>query len=118
MSYADWRGRFLEAVDEDLHPADWIDAMVATGKWRFWESDKAAILAELNTYPSGVKEVHGIVAAGDLDAIKALIPMAERWGRAGGATRATIQSSPAWSRLMADSGYRVEQVIIAKELAA
>lgn len=116
MSYADWRERFLEAVDETLHPAAWIDAMVATGKWRFWQNEGAAIIASIKLYPSGVREVHGEVAAGELDAIKALIPLAEQWGRHNGCTRATIQSSPAWGRLMADSGYVPEQLIIAKAL--
>ena len=46
MSYADWRGRFLEAVDESLYPAAWIDGRVADGTARFWENDGAAILAD------------------------------------------------------------------------
>lgn len=118
MNYQTWRLRFLEAVDEDLHPAHWIDAMVAGGKWKFWGNNQAAILAEIKIYPSGAKEVHGVVAAGELDAIKALIPNAEQWGRDNGCIRATIQSSPAWARLMRDAGYVPEQLIIAKELAA
>lgn len=116
MSYADWRGRFLDAVDEELHPAWWIDHMVKTGAWRFWESDRAAILAELKTYPSGVREVHGVVAAGDLDAIKALIPLAEDWGWGKGATRASIASNPAWARIMRDEGYEMTQATIVKVL--
>ena len=116
MSYADWRERFLEAVDQDLHPADWIDANVATGKWRFWESDRAAILARIKLYPSGAKEVHGLVAAGGLDAIKALIPLAEQWGRDSGATRASISSHPAWVRLMRNEGYEMTQATIVKVL--
>lgn len=114
MTYADWRGRFLEAVDESLHPAWWIDHMVERGGWRFWGNDRAAILAEIKNYPSGVKEVHGVVAAGELDAIKALIVNAEDWGRSRGATRASIASSPAWARLLPE--YEVEQVTIVKEL--
>lgn len=116
MTYADWRGRFLEAVDETLHPAWWIDHMVERGGWRFWANADAAILAEIRRYPSGAKEVHGIVAAGDLDAIKALIPLAEQWGRECGATRASIASHPAWARLMKSAGYEPEQLTIAKVL--
>lgn len=118
MSYADWRGRFLEAVDETLHPAAFLDWLLESGQARFWENDTAAIVAEMREYPSGVLEVHGTVAAGELAGIKALIPLAEQWGRSLGATRATIQSSPAWGRLMTDAGYVPEQLIIVKELAA
>ena len=116
MSYADWRGRFLEAVDESLYPAAWLDRRVADGSARFWGNTDAAILAEIRTYPSGAREVHGMVAAGELDAIMALIPFAERWGRECGCVRASIQSSPAWGRLMAGAGYVPEQLIIAKSL--
>ena len=116
MTYADWRGRFLEAVDETLYPAAWLDKRVASGIARFWGNDRAAILAEIRVYPSGVKEVHGLVAAGELAAIIALVPLAEAWGRKKGCTRATIQSSPAWGRLMVQYGYVPEQLIIAKSL--
>ena len=115
MSYADWRGRFLEAVDESLYPAAWIDGRVADCTARFWENDGAAILAEIRTYPSGVKEVHGLVAAGNLDSIMALIPHAEQHGLNHGCTRASIQSSPAWGRLMAGAGYAPETLLIVKE---
>lgn len=116
MNYAHWRGRFLEAVDQDLHPAWWIDNNVADGTWRFWGNDDAAILVELKQYPSGALEVHGLVAAGEVSAIKALIPLAEEYGRDCGATRASIASTPAWSRLMRDEGYQIEQVTIVKGL--
>ena len=122
MSYADWRGRFLEAVDESLYPAAWLDRRVSSGEWRLWESADAAILCSILTYPSGVKEVHGEVAATrhdgiGLEAIEALIPLAEAYGQANGCTRGTIKSSPAWARRMARYGYVIEQVSIVKELA-
>lgn len=116
MTYAAWRSRFLEAVDEALYPAEWLDKRVASGRARFWGNEQAAILAEINTFPSGLKEVHGLVAAGDLAAIVALIPNAERWGRERGCVRASIQSSPAWARLMWKQGYVPEQLIIVRNL--
>lgn len=116
MNYPHWRDRFLEAVDDTLYPAEWLDRRVASGRVRFWGNADAAILAEIKIYPSGVKEVHGLVAAGDIAAIKALIPLAERWGRDCGARRATISSHPAWARIMRDAGYSPEQLAITKEL--
>ena len=116
MSYSDWRGRFLEAVDQALYPAAWLDQRVSDGTAHFWANEDAAILAEIRTYPGGVIEVHGLVAAGDIEAVKTLIPMAEEWGRKCGATRATIASHPAWARIMRDEGYSPWQLTIAKEL--
>lgn len=114
MTYAAWRSRFLEAVDQDLYPAEWLDRRVASGRARFWGNEGAAILAEVKVYPSGAKEVHGLVAAGDLEAIIALIPLAEAWGRDRGCIRASISSHPAWARLLPD--YQPEQLTIAKVL--
>lgn len=114
MTYADWRSRFLEAVDQELYPASWLDRRVASGRARFWGNEAGAIVAEIKQYPSGAREVHGLVAAGDLAAIKALIPLAERWGRERGCIRASISSHPAWARLLPD--YQPEQLTIAKVL--
>jgi hypothetical protein len=116
VTYALWRGRFLEAVDEDLYPAEWLDRRVASGRARFWDNGLAAILAEIKVYPGGVREVHGLVAAGEVEAIKALIPLAEQWGRERGCTRASISSHPAWARIMKDAGYEPEQLTIVKLL--
>lgn len=116
MSYPEWRGRLIEAIDEELYPARFLDWLLDSGQARFWASDRAAIVAEMRSYPSGVLEVHGTVAAGELDAIKALIPLAEDWGRSLGATRASIASSPAWARLMKGAGYLPEQLVIARNL--
>lgn len=116
MSYADWRDRFLEAIDEGLYPAAWLDHRVRDGKAVFWGTERGAILAELRQYPSGAIEVHGLVAAGELDAIKSLIPLAELWGKANGAVRSSISSHPAWSRIMKDAGYAPSQLTIVKDL--
>jgi hypothetical protein len=116
MSYPAWRSRLLEGVDTDLYPAEWLDRRVASGRARFWGNESGAILAEIKTYPSGVKEVHGLVAAGDVDAVKALIPLAEQWGRQCGATRGSISSHPAWARIMRDAGYEPTQLTIVKGL--
>ena len=116
MSYADWRGRFLEAVDESLYPAAWLDRRVEEGSARFWANAGAAILAEIRSYPSGAREVHGLVAAGTIPAVIELIPLAEAWGRDCGCTRASIASHSAWARLMRPYGYEPEQLTIAKEL--
>jgi len=116
MTYEAWRDRFMEAADEHLYPAEWLDKRVESGRAQFWCNDAGAILAEIRQYPSGVKEVHGLVAAGDLEAIRALIPQAEQWGRTKGCTRASISSHPAWARLLRDDGYLPHQLTIAKEM--
>jgi hypothetical protein len=104
----------LTALDPDRYPAIYIDAQVWSGAWQCWGDGKAAILAEIKTYPSGIREVHGIAAAGDLQSIKALIPLAEAWGKENGCARAVIDSRPGWERALPD--YEIHQVSIRKDI--
>lgn len=104
----------IVSLDPDRYPPEWIDAQVRGGLWRCWGNDEAVILAEVKTFPSGLREVHGLAAAGELAAIKALIPEAEAWGRECGCRDASIESRPEWARLLPE--YRVEQVRIVRAL--
>lgn len=112
-AYERFRDEFA-ALSPERYPADYIDRQVWTGAWRCWGNDRAAILAEIRTYPSGLREVHGLGAAGDVRAIIDLIPFAEAWGAQAGCRLASIESRQAWGKLL--PGYEVEQVRIVKEL--
>ena len=112
-AYTPFRSEFT-ALCPEKYPPEYLDAMVASGQWVCWSDGKAAILAEVKVYPSGLREVHGLGAVGDLEAIQGLIPLAEAWGRANGCAIASIESRPAWAKLLTD--YEVEQVRIVKGL--
>lgn len=112
-AYEPFRHEF-HAIDPDYYPADYMDGQVYAGFWRCWGTPDAAILAELKRYPSGLLEVHGVAAAGNLQAIVDLIPLAEQWGRELGAVRAVIESREGWARLL--PGYEPHQVAVRKEL--
>lgn len=115
LTYLDWRDRFADALDI-THTADWLDKQVWACVYRLFASKEAAILAEITTHPSGVKSVDGVLAAGDLDGIKALIEQAEAWGIEQGAAFAQIESRPAWAKLLPD--YEINQVKIVKGLSS
>lgn len=104
----------IVTLDPDRYPPSYVDKQVLVGAWRCWGSDRACILAEIRVYPSGVRELHGVAAAGDLHEIAKLIPMAERWGQSLGCVRAVIESRPGWDRVL--PGYEVHQVAVRKEL--
>ncbi len=81
-----------------------------------WATDDAAMLTELRRYPTGAVEIHGLVAAGDLDSIRdELIPKAENWAKRAGCIAAVIESRPGWAKAMKSAGYAVHQVAIRKE---
>jgi len=116
-AYQHFRPEFLKAVDLSLYPAEWIDAQVHSGLFQFRCTERAAILFEVKVYPSGLRDVHGILAAGDLAEIRdILIPSAEAWGRAHGCAGSIIESRSGWARVLRRRGYESHQVAIRKEL--
>lgn len=104
----------IVSLDPERYPPAYIDHMVASGEWRCWGTTHAVILAEIKTYPSGSKELHGVAAAGELRAIIGLIALAEEWARGMGCTRSVIESRPAWVKALPD--YELHQVSVRKEL--
>lgn len=114
--YLTFRPAFFEVMDQRYHTLDWLDRQLLERKVHFWRSDNAAIIAEIRHYPTGAKDIHGLIAAGELsEIVEILIPAAEEWGREQGCIAAQIESRPGWARALKD--YAVHQVIVRKELA-
>lgn len=116
--YYFWRAAFAEVIDPRFYTLEWLDQELIDGRAKIWWNDQAAIVATIREYPTGAKEVHGLIAAGEVKAIRALIPEAERWGRREGAIVASIESRAAWTRALANDGYLPWQVAIRKELGS
>jgi hypothetical protein len=115
-AYQRWRSAFADVIDPRFYSLVWLDDQIWNGQARFWSSDTAAIVATINEYPAGGKEVHGLIAAGDLDGIRGLISLAEQWGRRCGAIVGTIDSRAGWARVMTQDGYAPYQWRLRKEL--
>ena len=114
--YLRFRPLFAEALDPRLYAIEHLDALVIGGDARFWSNAGGAIIAEIRRYPTGACTVHGLIAAGDLHAITALIPIAEQWGRDCSCIAAVIESRPAWARALRSKGYGTHQVALWKNL--
>jgi hypothetical protein len=121
-SYARFRPMLAEAVDGRFYTIDYLDWLVRTGRAQFWPAlagdgrPVAAIVTELRDYP-GCRAIHGLAAAGDLDAILGtLIPAAEAWGKAKGCAFAIVESRPGWQRALRGHGYQPHQVAVVKAL--
>lgn len=115
--YLRFREDFV-SLDPERYPAEYVDRQVWAGTWRCWGNERAAILVKIETFPSGAREVQGLAAAKTDDAtlgdIIALIPLAEQWGRENGCRWASVESHPAWAKLLPD--YAPSQLRIVKEL--
>lgn len=115
--YLIWRDAFSEVLDPELYPVEWLDEQVASGTFVLFSDEKSAILAAVKRYPTGLLELHGQIAVGELNSLLgSTIPSAENWGRSIGCTRVVIESRRGWSMVMRSSGYEEHQVHIRKAL--
>jgi len=114
--YLLFRPAFETAIDPRLYTMDWLDRRILDGDALFWRTDRAAIVAEVRRYPTGNRDIHGLIAAGDLDDITGvLIPQAEAWARSAGCIGAVIESRSGWVRRLRGRGYSCHQVALRKE---
>lgn len=112
-----FRSQFLEVIDPRFYDIDWLERQILNGAAKLLISDDAAIIYEIRTYPTGAREVHGLLAAGNMESIvQELIPEAEQIGRDLGCITACIESREGWARALKPFGYEVYQVSIKKEL--
>ena len=117
MTYLRWRPEFERALDRRFYPIEHLDRLIADGRASLWAGVGAAIVTEVQEFPSGARAIHGLVAAGDLDEIvRRLIPMAEAAARAAGCDFALIASRPGWGRQLRRRGYAPFQQSIVKTL--
>lgn len=114
--YLNFRDRIAEATDQRRYPITWLDDQILRGFYKVWANDRACIVAGIKVYPTMIKDVEGIVAAGDDEAIVELIPKALEWGRDNGCKQGLIESRPAWVRVLKPFGWEVHQTTIRKEL--
>ena len=115
MPYTMFREDFAGLLDERFYTIEWLDCQVFNGAIRAMGDERAAILYKFERYPTGLLELQGMAAAGDLAVIKdELIPAAETLAKQMGCTSARIESREAWVRLLPD--YQHCQTSIIKEL--
>lgn len=115
--YQHFRGGLSEALDARLFTIEYLDQLVAEGRALLWFSENAAIAAEIKTYPTGAKVIHGLCAAGDLQEITdELIPQANAWGRVQGCIGSLIESRAGWQRQLKKHGYELHQIGVWKGL--
>jgi hypothetical protein len=116
--YLEFRPLFAEVMDERYHTLAWLDQQVLGNKVQFWRSDKAAMITELRDYPTGARDIHALIAAGDLqEIIEDITPRAEQWAKEQGCIAAQVESREGWVRALRPSGYQTHQIIVRKELA-
>lgn len=116
-AYLQWRAALIATLDPRLYTAEWLDEQVMSGRFILLANRDAAILASVQIYPTGLKEIQGELATGKRETIvSALIPCIEREAKAAGCSSALIQSRQGWIRVMRKFGYNLHQSSIRKAL--
>lgn len=117
QEYLRFRAAFADVLDPRFYPITWVDGEIACGRMILVSGEHSAILASVRKYPSGLLELHGEIAAGELrEIVSVLIPLTEHIGKTIGCQTATIQSRPGWVKVMRDQGYELHQAEIRKAL--
>lgn len=115
-AYLRHRDEIAALLDPALYTIEWLDQQIAERRALVLGDDTAVIVVEIKHYPTGAMDVHGIVAAGELEAILGLIEQAENWARDVGCVGALIASRPGWARVLKSRGYEMHQISVRKVL--
>lgn len=115
-AYLGFREAFCEVIDPRLYTIDWLDSQLLTGQAVFWSTENAAVIAEQRTYPTGNRDMHILIATGDIDTlISKLLVQVEEWARGLGCIGVIIESREGWAKALKPSGYHVHQVAVRKD---
>lgn len=112
-----WLPAFADVMDHRYYSPQWLAGEVWSGRARFFEGEGCALVAEIKIYPAGGRDVHFLVAAGDLDElIEALRLDVEAWGREMNCIASVVESREGWARALKPHGYEPHQLAVRKEL--
>jgi hypothetical protein len=116
-AYIEHRAEIAGMLNERRYPLWWVEAQISEGRIALLSNDTAIIGVERREYPGGLVELHGMFAAGDMAGVLELIDEACEAGKLAGCDVASIDSKPAWQRILKDKGFRPVKTLIEKDLA-
>lgn len=111
--------RWLEkalAVYGPTHRKRHVWQRIEAGECQLWTTENSAQVTSIETWPTGLTELNGWLAGGNLEEIQSLRPTIEQWAREKGCHRISLVGRKGWSR--AFPGYRPVTTAIIKDLRA
>lgn len=115
--YLVFRDEFLTILDDRFYTPEWLDSQVWAGFYRCLSCEDAALLFEIKGYPTGLRELHFVAAAGELSSlIQDLRPKAEDYAREIGCRIVSVASRAGWARALKPHDYEVYQTVLRKEI--
>lgn len=114
--YVSFRPELCKAFDPRCYSIEWLDGQVFSGRFQLWACPEAVLVTEVKMYPTGARDLHGMIAAGSLEGISRMRERSEDWARGEGVEFASAASRPGWARVLERHGYALHQVELRKEL--
>ena len=108
---------FLEPAAERMGGAvtwETVWEQLQKGEAQLWPLPEAGVVTTIETHPTGLKELVGWLAGGDLEQIKASVPAIETFAKDQGCDRIAINGRRGW--LKAFDGYKELSTVMVKEL--
>lgn len=112
-----------ELIEKAIEPShepytvEEVAAELASERSTLFVEGESILICQLINHNDAITG-HCWLGAGDMETIKSeLIPRAEAWAKANGATRATIDGRRGWVRALKDMGFKEESVTLGKVLS-
>lgn len=104
------------ALAGDTHRKRHVGDRLRNGLAQLWTLPNAACVTSIERHDTGLRDLHGWLAAGDIDGLVTIEARLERFARAENCNRMVIAGRKGWLRIF--NGYRERAVIIAKDLTS
>lgn len=99
----------------DTHRKKHVWESIESGHSQLWCTELSAVVSSIKVWPTGMKEVIGWLAGGDIKGIQQLVPQIESWAKKRGCARAGILlGREGWARAL--DGYKPAGIQLMKEL--
>lgn len=95
------------------HHKEHLLARIFAGKAQLWTEEDGACVTTIEKYDTGLLEVYGWLAGGELEAVQRIVARIEKWAKANGINRARIEGRRGWVKAL--PGYRELATVICKE---
>lgn len=95
----------------NTHTVEDIDKALAEGLMQIWNNDGAVVVTELVNFPQ-YNVIRVCLAAGDLDAVMALQPAIEQFGRENGATKMNMTGREGWAAVLPKYGWKQDRRVM------
>lgn len=106
----------IDQSNEDYQLLEVLEEIVS-GRSVLFQGERSILVANLHKHNETLT-AHGWLGAGDLDELTThIMPQAQAWATAQGATRMTITGRRGWVRALKNGGFSEESVTVGKDIS-